>query len=108
MQSNKQKLLVVVGVAVTIAAFVAGMAVGQGQRFDDIPPSHFAYDAVEWAVDNGITSGCGDGTNFCPDKTLTRAQVVTFLKRYDDWVLDGRPSPMSGPTDITTVRFRDQ
>jgi len=76
--------------------FAAGLALGQSQRFDDVPTGHYAYDAVEWAVTHGITAGCGDGTDFCPEKTVNRAQVVTFLKRYDDWVLNGRPSPTSG------------
>ena len=33
-----------------------------------------------WAVENGITSGVGDG-RFAPDQTCTRAQSVTFLHR---------------------------
>ena len=93
--SNRYITLVVAVVAAT-ALFAAGVAVGQTQRFDDIPTDHYAYDAIEWAVDHGITAGCGDGTNFCPDKNLNRAQTVLFLKRYDDWVLNGRPSPTSG------------
>ena len=38
-------------------------------------------DAVLWAVENGITSGSGDGM-FKPGDPCTRAQVVTFLYRY--------------------------
>ena len=40
----------------------------------------FYYDAVLWAVENGITNGMGDGT-FGVLKTCNRAQVVTFLYR---------------------------
>ena len=38
----------------------------------------------QWAVENGITQGCGNGRNFCPEQTLNRAHMVTFLKRYHD------------------------
>ncbi len=49
-------------------------------RFRDVDPSAYYYDAVQWAVDNGITSGTG-ATTFSPDATCTRAQMVTFLWR---------------------------
>lgn len=90
------KKFVFVGATVAIAVFCAGVAIGQSRQFNDVPPDHYAYAAVEWAVDHGITDGCGDGTNFCPDTKLNRAEIVTFLKRYDDWVQNGRPSPSSG------------
>lgn len=38
------------------------------------------YEAIAWAVDNGITNGTSD-TTFSPGKTCTRAQIVTFLWR---------------------------
>lgn len=43
--------------------------------------SAYYSDAVEWAVENGITTGTGDGTTFSPDLACTRAQAVTFLWR---------------------------
>lgn len=49
-------------------------------RFRDVDPSAYYYDAVQWAVDNGITSGTS-ATTFSPDATCTRAQMVTFLWR---------------------------
>ena len=65
-------------------AIVGTVAAQPGQRFFDVPRTHYAYQSIEWAVLNGITQGCGDGRNFCPDGTLTRAEIVTFLKRYHD------------------------
>ena len=48
-------------------------------RFSDVAaPEKWYYDAVYWAVRNGVTSGYGEGT-FQPDARLTRAQTVTFL-----------------------------
>ena len=38
------------------------------------------YEAIAWAVDNGITNGTSD-TTFSPGKSCTRAQIVTFLWR---------------------------
>ena len=65
-------------------AIVGTVAAQPGQRFNDVPRTHYAYQSIEWAVTNGITRGCGDGRNFCPDGTLNRAEMVTFLKRYHD------------------------
>lgn len=48
--------------------------------FTDVAPSDYYYEAVLWAVENGITSGTS-ATTFSPDDTVTRAQSVTFLWR---------------------------
>ena len=40
----------------------------------------YYYDAVLWAVQNGVTSGTGAAA-FSPDATVTRGQTVTFLYR---------------------------
>ncbi len=49
--------------------------------FTDVKADAYYYKAVLWAVENGITTGTGDGTTFNPGGTVTRAQVVTFLHR---------------------------
>jgi len=51
--------------------------------FEDVTEGQFYYDAVLWAVEQGITSGVGDN-RFAPNQTCTRAQVVTFLYRADN------------------------
>ena len=48
--------------------------------FADVSASSYYAKAVAWAVENGITTGTGDG-RFSPDATCTRAQSVTFLFR---------------------------
>ncbi len=48
--------------------------------FSDVPATAFYYNAVNWAVANGITSGVGNN-RFAPNDTCTRGQVVTFLYR---------------------------
>lgn len=51
--------------------------------FRDLKSSAYYYDAVLWAAENGITSGTS-ADNFSPDRSCTRGQVVTFLKRIAD------------------------
>lgn len=46
----------------------------------DVLPGSYCYDAVVWALENGITNGLPDGI-FGADITCTRAQSVTFLFR---------------------------
>lgn len=46
--------------------------------FSDVKPGKYYYDAILWAVENGVTSGVGDG-KFGVGQTCTRAQIVTFL-----------------------------
>ena len=48
--------------------------------FTDVEEDSYYYDAVVWAVENGITNGVS-ATEFAPDAICTRAQVVTFLWR---------------------------
>jgi hypothetical protein len=50
-------------------------------RFDDVDPaSHFAFFFIEALARSGVTGGCG-GTIYCPDDSVTRAQMAVFLER---------------------------
>jgi hypothetical protein len=51
--------------------------------FDDVPDGAFYADPVAWAFDNGITTG-KSATAFAPLDNVTRGESVTFLKRYND------------------------
>ena len=48
--------------------------------FNDVAKTDYYYNAVMWAVQNGITKGTGNGA-FSPNATCTRAQAVTFIYR---------------------------
>ena len=48
--------------------------------FTDVDSGAYYYKAVMWAVEEGITAGTSE-TTFSPDKTCTRAEIVTFLYR---------------------------
>ena len=54
---------------------------GKNNPFTDVKADSYYYDAVLWAVENGITGGTSANT-FSPDSNCTRAQVVTFLYRF--------------------------
>ena len=60
-------------------------SVASGNRFTDVDPDAYYYEAVLWAAKNGITLGTGDGM-FSPDDDCLRAQIMTFLYRayHDD------------------------
>ena len=55
--------------------------------FVDVPEGSYYEEAVDWAVENGITTGTGNNY-FTPDGICTRAQAVTFL-----WRVAGSPTP---------------
>ena len=60
--------------------------------FTDVPAGSYYYDAVLWAVENGITKGTSN-TTFSPNMTCTRAQIVTFLWRSEK-------SPAAGTANL--------
>ena len=65
--------------------------------FSDVASGAYCFDAVEWAVKNGVTNGLTD-TTFGPSEACTRAQIVTFL-----WRAAGSPAPVSGENPFSDV-----
>ena len=53
---------------------------GGTANFTDVPTDSYYAQAVAWAVENGITTGVGNG-HFDPTGTCTRAQIAAFLVR---------------------------
>ena len=66
--------------------------------FADVSMDAYYAKAVAWAVENGITTGTGDG-KFSPDATCTRAQSVTFLFRAIGKLVDSKAEFSDVPTD---------
>ena len=62
--------------------------------FTDVPAGSYYYDAVLWAVENGITEGTSD-TTFSPNSTCTRAQIVAFLWRSEKSPAAGTANPFA-------------
>ena len=69
--------------------------------FTDVPADSYYYDAVLWAVENGITKGTSS-TTFSPDDTCTRAQIVTFLWRSEQSPAAGSSNPF---TDVSADAY---
>ena len=69
--------------------------------FLDVNETHFFYDPVLWAVENGITSGMTP-TEFGPFSVCNRAQVVTFL-----WRAAGSPEPTATENPFEDVKEGD-
>ena len=66
--------------------------------FTDVAETDYFYDAVQWAVENGITTGATE-TTFEPNASCTRAQAVTFL-----WRAAGCPEPETADSPFGDVQ----
>ena len=84
-------LLIITLCPATVRAAADG---GSAQTFRDVAPGDWYYEAVNWAVENGVTSGMGQGT-FQPKAQLTRAQAVTFLYK------------LAGSPDVSRMQVKD-
>lgn len=69
--------------------------------FTDVKSSDYYYNAILWAVENGITNGTGAAT-FDPNSNCTRGQIVTFL-----WRAKGEPKPSSSVNPFADVKSGD-
>lgn len=67
-------------------------------QFSDVKPGAYYYDAVQWAVQQGIATGTSE-TTFAPDQTCTRAQALTLL-----WRAAGSPTPPNKNCDMKDVK----
>lgn len=92
------------GMIVTILYRMAGApAVSSSNPFTDVKSTDYCYDAVRWAVENGITKGVS-ATEFNPNGLLTRQEIAAFLYRYAELV--GYDTSKSG--DILVYQDADQ
>ena len=69
--------------------------------FADVPADAYYAKAVAWAVENGITTGTGDGM-FSPDATCTRAQAMAFIWRSQKSVAADGANPF---TDVAADAY---
>ena len=80
------------------AVFMKSNGNPQTGVFVDVPENSYYEEAVNWAVENGITNGVSSD-RFDPDGLCTRAQIVTFL-----WRAAGSPAPKSTGHNFTDVK----
>lgn len=90
---SKAKLIALLAIAVLAVPATAFAT----HSWPDVADDRFYTEAVEWAKGNGMTTGCDGGANFCPDRSVSRGENITFAKRYDDLVVQ------PALTEITTT-----
>ena len=69
--------------------------------FTDVHSYDYYYEAVLWAVEQGITTGL-TATTFGPDETVTRGQVATFLYRAAS---AAKPNTFNPFTDVKPTAY---
>lgn len=77
----KRKLSLALAVILTVSLFTLP-AQAASQTFTDVPDSHWAHDAIEYVVDEGLFAGTS-ATTFSPEGTMTRAMLWVVLARMD-------------------------
>ena len=77
------------------------VAPSEQSRFTDVSSNSYYAVPVEWAVEQGITSGTS-ATTFSPDNTCTTAQILTFL-----WRAKGSPEPASTTSAFADIQEND-
>ena len=98
MKITKSRFALVV-LALTLAVPSVAVAVSP---FIDVTPGRFYENPINWAATNNITTGSPAGSNtFKPDNPVTRGEVVTFLKRYNDNIT--QPDITAVDSRVTTV-----
>ncbi len=95
---NNVYTFVMPGTSVTVEATFK--PVGQVD-FYDVNYRDYYYDAVQWAVSKGITTGVSE-YYFAPERTCTRAEAVTFL-----WRAAGSPRPWRNNNNFSDVNYSD-
>ena len=85
------------------AAALAVMVVGAtgalaADRFGDVVSDHPHADGIGFVVASGVTAGCRDGSDYCPNDAVSRDQMATFLHR-----LSGHASGVDASVDAATV-----
>jgi len=92
---NQFTFIMPAGAVTVTPVFVKSIA--PAVSFSDVPSGAYYYDAVQWAIEKGITNGTGADT-FSPNAACTRAQMVTFL-----WRAAGCPEPRSASNPFADV-----
>lgn len=78
----KRKLSLALAVILTVSLFTLP-AQAASRTFTDVPETHWAHDAIEYVVDEGLFAGTSE-TTFNPEGTMTRAMLWVVLARMDD------------------------
>ena len=96
-----KKRIISLFLVLTLLIALAPAVFAADKFFTDVSESDWFCAPVQWAVKSGITSGLSD-TEFGPDVTCTRAQVVTFL-----YAAAGRPALTAADNPFADVADAD-
>jgi Pyruvate/2-oxoacid:ferredoxin oxidoreductase delta subunit len=61
--------------------------------FGDVPGDYWAWEYVEAIHDHGITVGCGDGSNYCPEQNVNRVEMALYIGRAIGGLPEYVPAP---------------
>jgi hypothetical protein len=98
-RSRPRRALVIFGVVLALVIPAATFA--GGQTFNDVPPSHTFFNAIEEVAAAGVTQGCGDGSNYCPNGLVNRGQMAAFMSRLGA-LSPSRPPVVNAKTSQST------
>ncbi len=90
---QRRHLIILAGVLLAAVMLIPGIAYATTSLFADVPDDHIFVNDINWMKTAGVTQGCGDGTNYCPDDNVTRGQMAAFMHRLsgsNSTTLDGR------------------
>ena len=93
-------------IALVVVAMLVPATAMATHVFDDVPDDKFYAVPVEWAFDNGITTGKSP-TTFAPDDNVTRGESVTFLKRYNDNLVEPALDALEADTESRVAGVQD-
>ena len=96
-----KKRIISLFLVLTLLLGMAPAVFAADKSFTDVAASDWYYAPVQWAVENGITSGLSE-TEFGPNVTCTRSQVVTFL-----WAAANKPEPTTTENPFSDVAASD-
>lgn len=68
-------------IGATIALVAIPIAALAGNVFNDVADDHTHIEGITWVKDSGVSVGCDNNGNYCPDDNVTRAQMGTFMYR---------------------------
>lgn len=83
MKARKRILSLLLSVVMLLGLLpTSALAASTGEKFSDVKPADWFYEAVQYVCDNGMMNGMGNNT-FAPNATTTRGMIVTILARME-------------------------
>ena len=97
------KSMRVIVALVTIAAALGSPRIARGQAPADVPPSHWAYDAVSDLAREGLIKGYPPSGNFFGGRTVTRYEMATIIQRVLARIAEIANARRPGTHEVPTI-----